>query len=855
MAKKQDYLDPITQEVDKEKINQLPTETLNAAELEKVLTVKRRLMEMDKWRSESCPWYYSTAPLRHNQADEYSEDSEGVLTRPVTTSGNDWVKRWVRDDDLYWMRPNTNRISSGLPPVSSSIVFAPVQAQVAQFLDANTTVNCTPMVGCNPNIARIGNETIRNIEEKNNIRELKGELFKSCAIRGSAITYNGYLTKKRTVKTIRNREDIEEEMGITEEEIQRMVEETMAMTGMQIDAEQIYAEKQAEIERLIQKNPEKLLLKEEEIIDFDDVMLEVVPLEELYVDPGAESFNGTYKSARDCCWVQYLPVQQVISMFKNSADPFIKKENITAELIKHSNSFGLDSKDQETVSILKYKNNSDLVCLVRYYNKETDQFLIVANGCLIRDGVLPYNHKQLPFSIYKYIPVPNCFYGVGLGTLLDNIQQSDELFLAIQQYLAEIEANLPTVAKSPDGNFSEQLKEVIESKEPLKAGQIIQMKSNEEISRIEAGKYPYDLDKVRSALDENTIKITGINPLMNSLPQNNQAVRNNQMVQESSLLQIRMVVNNWGIGYADAIKQLLHIIKQMQPSSYERREEAFEGYTGAKQIEAQKKKFKSIEMKNTEVGEDGLKDSSQSMELELTPEYTDSFDKLKVSVNVETMALASRQLQSQQISETMDKVMLVRSNPMLKDDPLVNSMLKDYLEKQSINPKYFSLLQMDDTTEGDELAEIQNQLLDAGQEIAPIAGMSHSHIQKHTQLLVDALMTKTDLEDKLGQMMTQMQESSQPTGDPMQDQMMMQQMMQMQQEGSQMSAQVDALSKLISRIRKHLAGDTIPRDGEAQAALTMSQPPAPAMPPQMAAQPQGQPEGMPMNPMPPQGQM
>ena len=66
----------------------------------------------------------------------------------------------------------------------------------------------------------------------------------------------------------------------------------------------------------------------------------------------------------------------------------------------------------------------DFVEVIKYFNKDKDQYAIIANGVLlnpvrIKDqeeiSPLPWNHKELPFSKTIYEPLDaNFFYGISL---------------------------------------------------------------------------------------------------------------------------------------------------------------------------------------------------------------------------------------------------------------------------------------------------------------------------------------------------------------------------------------------------------------------------------------------------------
>jgi hypothetical protein len=821
MAKKK-LFNAITGEIDRDEVASQYTkvESLNRfrdeEEFDKVMDIKTRFMEMDKYRQTSCPWYSTVTVLNKNDEIDDSNQSEAAILEQ--SSSMNWERRWQRDRDLYFMKSGKNRFDSDLPEVSSPVVFAPVQAAVAQYQDANTTVMIDPVPGTDPIFARIASEYIRNWETgPSKALNVRLELFREACITGTAISYNGRMTKKRKVRMMRSIDDI---MGELTDDPDNMAEDQDGI----VDVEKVKSK--------INKDPLKQLTYEDTIVDFDDNILEMVPLEELWVDPGAESFNGLTRDARDCIWVQYVPVQQVFTDFENSDDAFVIKKNLNAELIMSAGSvdeiYNKISGDYiKNLMISGRKDN--LVCLLKYYNKMTDQYVILANDIIIRDGPLPYNHKQLPFSLYKLIPMTNSFYGLGFGTMLDTVQQQDELFLSLSHFLTERNANLPIGYSSDNGELEESLREIVENKKPLKAGNFIKMSSDDRIEPIAVGSAPFDLKSMRDELESIATKSTGVNSLMNSVPSANTAVRNNQMIQENSLLLIRMIVSNFSQGYVDAVSQILSIAKQLEPLSYiETVEDTTKHHTNP-QITESLKQYRKIQTNSINEIENGsYEETEKGGTVELKPDITEKFDKLQVNIKIETIALASRQLQAQQYSETLDKALLVLGNPAFAENKIIMALFKDFLDKKGVNPKYFAYFEDENSDESDILADYQNEKMMAGEFEPPLAGMSQNHKMKHALLLMQLYTEQQNLNAQAKVYEQQLQQGMEQMDQGMGDQMSLDPgLIEVSQ---QLDQQLLQIQDQIERLSKHLAGDMQAKTDADMAAMTMVQPPAPSQP-------------------------
>lgn len=800
-----------------------------------VKTIYTRFNKMKKHRENSCPWGKSTFVYQN------VEDSNGEMTRANGTSqGKDnWENRWQRDRDLAQMRTGRNKFDSDLPDVSSPMVLSAAQAYISQFKDSHLSVMIEPNEMADSIMAKIAKAVIDDIDLNGGVEKTDKDLVvPEAVVCGTSITYNGYFCKKRSVKIIKTIDDLMEEAGFNDEAMEGLSQMADPMTGelIEIDPQIIYQQKQDELVAQIKKDPKKMLLSEKMMIDYEGVSTEFVPLEEMFIDPMAWDFNSMSRDARDCIWRQYVPVQQVYNEYLNSNDPFVIKKNLNDDLIISSSSSSQFYNAEMTKMSFTFDtiSNEDLVCLVKYYNKYTDQYIVIANDIVIRDGVLPYNHKLLPFSKYIFQPLPNSFYGIGLGTLLDTTQTTAELFESLQSFLAERNANQP-ISTFGD-NVNEVMTNLMEGNKPLKAGSIIKLEATESIMPLQFGQIGVDVDKVQGKLQSNAVLIAGVNPQQIAIPNANLAVRTAQMSSESGLLTMRAVFQNIGNGKLDTYKQLLLIIKQLEPTRYEEIEGEIEEGSQNPEVKKQLKKYRSVKAQ--------LEAKDPEQEVELTPEVTNTFDKLKITMRVETTQLASRQLQASNLQEAMNTAMAIRSNPALKDDKIVKMFFREYLEKKGISQKVLSLLESEESEQENELADVQNLLMKSGQNIESIAGMSENHMSKHTAFLLELYTERDNLDMEATQL-----DTGQLNPDMAQDEMQFLQ---------EMAAARDKVTKTIEILSKHLIGDMQAKTEANVAAVTMGQQQPASQPPQGQPQPgpmEGQPNEMPMDPMAQMGQV
>lgn len=753
--------------------------------------ILKRFETMRNFRDRSCPTFlFPNEKLR----------TEDINTnRSETTFNNNlnfvsWSKLWERCTELYYRKTSKNTISPSLPEGSSSLVFSTVLALTAQFQDASTTGVYTPTAGVNPLMARIAELWQESWEEKTNaLKTIKQPWFSDTVIYGTGIVHNSRLTKTRKVKKMLSFDDLVTKFNL----------------------ENASQEEQITFQKMVEKNPAKYLTEEQIMVDYDDFAIETVALEDFFVDPTAMNLNGLTRDARDCIWREMTSIQSILDIYKNSQDPFLIQKNINLGLLNSKTNFDTVEVKNENESL----NADDLVEVVKYYNKYQDQYIILINGVIIRNGPLPYNHKLLPFSVSKCVTLKNSFYGLGFATLLDSLQIKEELYSSIQDYTTLFNANLPSFFTDESGETETKLKESMEENgSGFKAGEFIKLGANDKVERLGQIVDNGNIQARLAEIENKATKISCVNPLLFSQIQANTAVRNNQIMQESSLLGIRMIVNNWAEGYQQSLMQALQIIKQTNLNSFE---EASENVLNTQKAHRTYQKIKAEGYKKVDNQESfDLVPNKGTNEIELTPDIIDNFDKIDVRIRIETSSLASKTLQAQELESTLNLVMAIVSNPNLKDNKLVMEMLKQFLDKKNMNSKVLSYFDDEDSVEDLAIAQYQNEQMKQGKYEPPLTGMSQGHLEIHAQEMISLIMQRETMAITLEE-----------TQDP------------------NIQFEIDAISKIIRNMQKHLAGDNSSKIDEVTTAITMGGQPPEQMPQQPPEQmPEGQmPEGqMPM---------
>lgn len=159
-------------------------------------------------------------------------------------------------------------------------------------------------------------------------------------------------------------------------------------------------------------NTKKEKYKERTIYDFDDVYGEMVPLEEFFIDPLAETLGLGTKSANDCIRRYTMGYDSFMESFKDTIwDQYGDTKYVKVGGGEEYYQFYAPNASAE-----------DKVDVLFYWCKRPDKLVIVANDVVICNRPNPYKHKRLPFAEANDVDRVNGFWPMGEPELLESIQ-------------------------------------------------------------------------------------------------------------------------------------------------------------------------------------------------------------------------------------------------------------------------------------------------------------------------------------------------------------------------------------------------------------------------------------------------
>lgn len=155
---------------------------------------------------------------------------------------------------------------------------------------------------------------------------------------------------------------------------------------------------------------------------WNDVHGEMVMLEDMYF---GDIYQADIQDMDDCIWRSIVTKDVFDKMYKGYPDAGLVLSR--GDLVSLKN-------DEKTVFFQPSDDlNDDEVEIFKYFNKETDEFVITANGIWInpqgKDGIqpLPFNHKKLPFWVARFELIDSKFiYGKSLPDKLIADQDSED---------------------------------------------------------------------------------------------------------------------------------------------------------------------------------------------------------------------------------------------------------------------------------------------------------------------------------------------------------------------------------------------------------------------------------------------
>lgn len=189
----------------------------------------------------------------------------------------------------------------------------------------------------------------------------------------------------------------------------------------------------------------ELKFKEKTIVE-KKIITKDVALQDFY--PGNARVRASrMKDMPDCVWRKIMRYNDFRAEFNGWSQ---------AKFVQPGGNLTDDTFFADYVSDTVRYENSEQVEVIRYYNKEADQFIIIANGVWVNPlgsqvSPLPFNHKELPFWGFVFEPFASDFFWG--KSLPDKMKDEQDAINALYNMMIDqgfISANSVILSGSPD---------------------------------------------------------------------------------------------------------------------------------------------------------------------------------------------------------------------------------------------------------------------------------------------------------------------------------------------------------------------------------------------------------------------
>ncbi len=665
--------------------------------------VKKKLARFEElliYRRTGCFWSSVPASPEVSIQDilTYNEGS----TSQGSGTGSNWNTRW---DFLAKAKIMWKKYLEEYSNVKSPLSWSTMLAFMSQFGSSNQTVNLGPE---DENSIEVLEQYIRKWEVNGNITKSKRELADSTGTYGTAISFNPYILKIRPNDVVLNGDKAEQ-----------------YLSKLQDSKDEADVKKYEYLKKQLDKN--KPIIKEIEVIDYEDPAIIPVSLYEFYPDDHASEINGLNKECNDVDWRRTRSLKDVKAEYENSDDPFIIKRNIeklmdTADL---NAMYGSNERFFKSPSDLK--NTKGKVAEHNFYDRQEKSWVTIINDVLVREGPLPYDHGLIPFSKYIINRLDDQFYGIGFVDQLESFQALDETGLNMHVESRKLSENPPMVVNE---NIFPSISEQYTRLEPR---QIIRADGPVGEDNLRWFEGPsgsvMDLVSYRNMVTDDATRSSGINDLAFASSSPNEAVRNNMQAMQSTNQIIKYLISVWAEGYKDAMGQIISILGQKMPDKLENEDNQNINFEGVK----------LQDMGNGKI----LKGSvNGSHPFKLEPEHFIFTKSPRITIDIDSLLPMSSNVMMQRSEAIMvPPVMAMFANPQYKADPLIMAIFRDYFKKHNFPTEIIDYFAETNNSETDvQLANEQMNDIVTGKTVPGKPGMSQLHIATENNFAMDLIL-------------------------------------------------------------------------------------------------------------------
>lgn len=471
-----------------------------------------------------------------------------------------------------------------------------------------------------------------------------------------------------------------------------------------------------------------LQYKKKEIVDKDDTYTKFYPNERVFIDEAAEDIE----SAEDMIIEERMRIDTFKTKYGN-ADVYVNVDKVIPKgsMSERTNYFDNAMDDMD----------GDYVQVLRYTNKMTDTYAILANTVIITKpgNPIPYKHKELNVAVWNYYPVEGRIYGIGLPKLLSPLQEEREAIRNLSVDRQKMHLNKMFLVSD--------LFDIDEDEATTRPHGFISVASggmslDNAIKPLEYGDVPGSSIKMDDQIREDETRVSGIDDRSQSVNVGGTATEA-AILTEQSQKRINLINTLTGMKTITRIGRLkwsnirfFYTAPKVEMLTVDNKEREKKTY---RKIGVDGKDFEIVE------GKDGKKelkmnDVTGTGSFSLDPAYANFLEgDYDVRIQWDIKAVMPQAIRQSKIMEVFNGAL---ANPFVMKETNIRRAYKDVLMEFDLDPKTW----MTDGGKDDDTqmakAQWENQVMLKGGPLDPTTNASEMHTMVHLWFVESDVFTK-----------------------------------------------------------------------------------------------------------------
>lgn len=479
---------------------------------------------------------------------------------------------------------------------------------------------------------------------------------------------------------------------------------------------EFYLREEREVEDLDSIRDGVITYKKRTIVDKDDTFTKKIDNEYIFIDEAADVIDV----AEDMVYREVMRYDTFVARFSDDAIWKNTDYVIPCGSLSERTHFFDRGDDME----------GDHVELLHYYNKITDTYAVLANTVIIRQGPIPFKHKELPVAVWNYYPVEGSIYGMGIPRIMAPTQEEREAIRNIS-----IDRQKMHLSKMFLVN---DLFEIDEDEATTRPHGFIHVNANgmplsNVIQPIEYGDVPGSSIRMDDQLRDDEKRVTGIDDRSQGVNMGGTATEA-AILTEQSQKRIGMIATLTGMQTIERVGKLkysninfFYSGPRVEEIKNEKGEDELKLHY--RTITVKGKEFKLTKDSGTGKVELDMKNISGASTFELDPDHAGLLeDDPYVYMTFDTKGMMPKAIRQQRKMEFFQGLI---ANPMVMGEINLRNALTDVIYEQDFDPKIWLNEEGMDDNDQIQLASYENMVMAAGQDLAPTAGASEIHTMVH----------------------------------------------------------------------------------------------------------------------------